>query len=105
MVGVLMRVKKLLAVAVMMAAAWGVSGCTTLQGVSLSEYTGGDKQVREDASSTQFLFFGYDGDLSHEVMRKLKKKCNHVSGVSTAQETSWYVFVTITRVTAEGYCQ
>ncbi len=81
------------------------SGCTTLNGVSLSDYSGGDKRVRESASATQFLFFGYDGDLPHEVMTKLKGKCPTVSGVSAAHEMSWYVFVTVTTVTAEGYCK
>ena len=89
----------------------GISGCTTLESLSLTNIPQERSKVVTVAREKGIIFyFNFDTDFADELSADLRSQCEGgvVSGILTKFENICYVpvfcFYSVYRVTATGYC-
>ena len=103
-----MKWKSLLIIAFLVAE---VSGCTTLESLSLTNIPQEiSKVVTAEREKGIIFYFNFDTDYADELSAELRSQCEGgvVSGILTKFENTCYVplfcFYVVSRVTATGYC-
>jgi hypothetical protein len=91
------------------ALAVGLTGCVSLQSVSLTQIPAQRKrEVHAEASKFLFFFISFDNDFVDEVRDELRDKCRggKVTGILTKDESVNYFLGIFTRrrIQATGYC-
>jgi hypothetical protein len=84
-----------------------LSGCVSLDSVSLTQLPEGrDHLVTASASDILFLGFTTQNDFVDEAVESLKSKCRggKLTGILTKHQTTSYVLVFKREVIASGYC-
>ena len=89
----------------------GISGCTTLESLSLTNIPQErSKVVTAEREKGIIFYFNFDTDYADELSADLRSQCEGgvVSGILTKFENTCYVplfcFYIVSRVTATGYC-
>jgi len=78
-----------------------VTGCTTLQSLSVTQVpTDRSRQVHAEVSNTALLGIHFDNDFVDELLPQLMAQCpnGRITGLLTKQESSLYVIVSTRRV-------
>jgi hypothetical protein len=84
-----------------------LSGCVSLNSVSLTQLPEERKNlVTASASDILFLGFTTQNDFVNEAVENLKAKCRggRLTGILTKHQTTSYVLVFKREVIASGYC-
>ena len=84
-----------------------LSGCVSLDSVSLTQLPENrDRLVTASASDVVFLGFTTQNDFVDEAVENLKSKCREgkLTGILTKHQTTSYVLVFKREVIASGYC-
>lgn len=84
-----------------------LSGCVSLNSVSLTQLPENrERMVTASASDILFLGFTTQNDFVNEAVENLKSKCRggKLTGILTKHQTTSYVLVFKREVIASGYC-
>jgi len=99
--------KKLFVILLSLTAITVLSGCVSLNSVSLTQLPKErDHLVSATASDIVFLGFTTQNDFVDEAIKSLKAQCRggKINGILTKHQTTAYVLVFKREVIASGYC-
>ena len=90
---------------VLIALLGAVTGCTSLQSVSVNSVPSDrSRPVEASEDNTAFLGIHFDNDFVNELPQRLRNQCRggKVTGIFTKQESYWYVIIGRRKVTVKG---
>jgi hypothetical protein len=102
-----MRLSPLLLALPLLASVPALTGCTSLQSVSVTQVpTDRSRPLRAEVTNTALLGIHFDNEFLDALMPQLMQQCprGRITGLLTKQESSLYVIVATRRVIATGYC-
>ena len=98
---------KLSSLLLLSASLLALSGCTSLQSVSVNSVPSDrSRPVEASEDNTAFLGIHFDNDFVNELPARLRNQCKggKVTGIFTKHESYWYVIIGRRKVTVKGYC-